>query len=53
MSENASLVPNAQIRNEVIRRLYEAYFPGQEPVMVRPILQEKGWDERLFCDLPP
>jgi len=48
MSENASLGPNAQIRNEVIRRLYEAYFPGQEPVMVRPILQEQGWDERFF-----
>jgi restriction endonuclease len=36
------------IKEEIARRLYEAFFAGQDRLLVREIQQEHGWDDRAF-----
>lgn len=38
----------AEITDELLRRLYMAHFPKQEPLFVRDVLLQHGWEEGLF-----
>jgi hypothetical protein len=36
------------VKDELQRRLYEAFFAGQDRLLVREIQREYGWDDRVF-----
>jgi hypothetical protein len=38
----------SQIRDELLRRLYVAYFTTEDALMVREVQQQRGWDEAVF-----